>query len=109
MLKISICFFTIVLFSCNNANNKNDSDYHEGKILYGTKCSSCHPFLTMEGLHQTSLDQMRQLPFKDLFAKVVAIQSDTNHVKPPLNIDSIREFDIEKIVIYIKGTGEPKP
>lgn len=102
-------FIFLLLFGCNNSyTDDNNLKYHQGKLLYEKKCSPCHSFLTMEGLSQTSLDQMRQLPFDSLYIKILKIKIDSNHVKPPLNINNLGKVEIRKIVFYIKETGEPK-
>lgn len=109
MTKRTIYFIVVLLFGCNYSNTTNDgSKYHEGKTLYEEKCSSCHSFLTMEGMSQTSLAQMRKLPFDSLYAQIIIIQGDTNHKKPPLNIDNISIDEIKKIVFYVIETGKPK-
>jgi uncharacterized membrane protein len=109
MAKRIIYFIVVLLFGCNYSNTTDyGSKYHEGRTLYEEKCFSCHSFLTVEGLGQTSLGQMRQLPFDSLYAQIMKIQCDTNHKKPPLNIDNIGIDEIKKIVFYVIETGKPK-
>lgn len=105
-----IACISLALLSCNNSSKpKDDANYYIGKDLYENKCSSCHSFLTIESLNKTSLDQMRQLSFETLYIRINTLKSDSNHIKPPLNVNNLSDDDIKKIVYYIKKTGEPKP
>lgn len=109
MKKITYCAL-LFFMSCNNNQGTNDNvSYFEGKDLWEKKCSSCHSFLTFEDLNQTSLSQMRELQFENLYEKIKSIKNDTNHTRPSLNIKDVNGEDIKKITLYIKKTGEPKP
>src|SRR5450432_1962225 len=109
MKKIIYCVL-LFLFSCNNSQQSIDNaSYFDGKELWEKKCSSCHSFLMVDGLNQTSLSQMRELKFDSLYLKVKRIKNDTNHIKSPLNINNVNDSDLRRIAFYIKKTGDPKP
>lgn len=111
MKKLSI-YCILILLSCNSNSNqepKSDVLYFEGSILWEKKCSLCHSFLTFKSLNQTSLAQMRQLPFETLWSKIEKIKNDSNHMKSPLNINILNDSDLKKITYYIIKTGQPTP